>query len=110
MAKKRTYEYDFCNIPNNEEGKLFRELLNKFLNRDKYGRIDFKGQKLKEGKRWQDFSYGYPVSESETLRCYMRRKESDAEKFSKYWQEAFDMGKRQAQREMVENILTELEK
>ena len=109
MAQKKIHEYDFCNIPNNEEGKLFRKLLNKYINKDKYGRIDVKGQKLKPGRRWQDFRYGYPVKESETLRVYLRKKESDAERFSQYWQEAFNSGKRQAQREIVESVLTELE-
>ena len=109
MAQKKIHEYDFCNVPNTEEGRLFIKLLSKYRNKDKISRVDTKGQKLKDGESWNDYPYGYPVKASKTLRVYLRRKESDAERFTNYWQEAFNSGKRQAQREVVESILTELE-
>tara|TARA_S200002703_G_scaffold49500_1_gene42952 strand:- start:2514 stop:2867 length:354 start_codon:yes stop_codon:yes gene_type:complete len=74
MAQK-PYEYDFCNVPNTKEGKLFIKLLSKFRNKDKISRVDTKGQKLKDGKSWEDYPYGYPVKDSQTLRVYLRRTE-----------------------------------
>ena len=74
MAQK-PYNYDFFQIPNTAEGKEFIRLLKLFRNKDKYPRVDIKGQKLKDGLFSEDYPYGYPVKDSQTLRVYMRESE-----------------------------------
>jgi len=110
MAQK-PYKYDFCDIPNNEEGKLFRKLLNKYINKDKYHRIDTKGQKLKEGRRWQDFPYGYPVKESQTVRVYLRRNQDSKDRinYSTGFFQGREQGRKQALQDICSKILSELE-
>lgn len=118
MAQKKIHEYDFCNVPNTEEGKLFIKLLSKYRNKDKISRVDTKGQKLKPGRRWQDFSYGYPISESETLRVYLRRNESwtkvtDFEEnkinYSNGWFEGRERGRTEALQDVCSHVLSKLD-
>ena len=72
---QKPYNYDFCQIPNTAEGKEFIRLLKLFRNKDKYPRVDVKGQKLKDGLFAEDYPYGYPVKDSQTLRVYFREYE-----------------------------------
>ena len=74
MAQK-PYNYDFCQIPNTAEGKEFIRLLKLFRNKDKFPRVDVKGQKLKDGLSAENYPWGYPVKDSQTLRVYMRESE-----------------------------------
>ena len=74
MAQK-PYNYDFCNIPNDADGKEFIRLLKLFRNKDKFPRVDVKGQRLKDGLFAEAYPYGYPVKDSQTLRVYFREYE-----------------------------------
>ena len=67
-------KYKFCEIPNDEEGKLFIKQLRKYLNKGKYKAL-VKGQYLDTKKhRWQDHVYGAPIDCCTHLRVYITEK------------------------------------
>ncbi len=107
MAQK-PYNYDFCQIPNTAEGKEFIRLLKLFRNKDKYPRVDIKGQKLKDGLLSEDYPYGYPVKDSQTLRVYLRESEpkhSGRAYFNGYTR-GYDNGKKDAY-EIIRQLITD---
>ena len=67
--------YQFCKIPNNEEGKELIRLMRKFLNKDRYT-LRARGQfldpaKLESGESWRNFVAGQPINKSKYLRVYI---------------------------------------
>ena len=106
MAQK-PYNYDFCQIPNTAEGKEFIRLLKLFRNKDKYPRVDIKGQKLKDGLFAEDYPWGYPVKDSQTLRVYMRESEpthSDRKQSIHDFYDGYKKGYKDGRENAYENI------
>ena len=71
---KKNSRYQFCEIPNDDEGKAFVELLRKYLNRERYN-IRVKGQYL-DKKKYPDtyWSHGAPPDACTHLRVYIDEK------------------------------------
>jgi len=65
--------YQFSEIPNNEEGSEFINLLRKYLNKDRYT-ISRRGQHLKEGEDWRQHQYGQSIDKSSHIRVYIDQK------------------------------------
>ena len=69
-------KYQFCEIPNNEEGKAFIQQLRKYLNKGRY-KARVKGQYLDSKKHnWQDYTYGSTLETSTHMRVYLSEKEA----------------------------------
>ena len=67
-------KYDFCEIPNNAEGRDFIAKLREYLNKDSY-KMRVRGQHLKEELYGQGKAYhGQSIEDSTHLRVYLDRK------------------------------------
>lgn len=71
---KKNSRYQFCDIPNDDEGKAFVELLRTYLNRERYN-IKVKGQYL-DKKKYPDtyWGKGAPPHACTHLRVYIDEK------------------------------------
>ena len=71
---KKNSRYQFCEIPNDDEGKAFVKLLRKYLNRERYN-TRVKGQYL-DKKKYPDtyWSHGAPPDACTHLRVYVDEK------------------------------------
>ena len=73
---KKTSRYQFCDIPNTEEGEELIRLMRKFLNRDRYT-LRVKGQNLDKEKYPQNlWSHGSPRHACTHLRVYIDDKQN----------------------------------
>ena len=75
MSKKH-FGYMLSDIPNDEEGKAFVKKLKQHFNTDSYV-MTVKGQYLKDGLNWRQFTYGQPLKHSKCLRIYIKEKRVD---------------------------------
>ena len=76
MSKKTPPRYQFCEIPNDEEGHQLVALMRQYLNKDRYT-LRVRGQhrdhsRLRTGERFS--SYGQPINRSKCLRVYVDEK------------------------------------
>ena len=68
--------YQFCEIPNDEEGKFFIKQLRKYLNKGRY-KVRVRGQYLNSKKHnWQEHTYGSTLATSTHMRVYISEKEA----------------------------------
>ena len=68
--------YQFCEIPNDEEGKFFIKQLRKYLNKGRY-KVRVRGQYLNSKKhKWQEHTYGSTLATSTHMRVYISDKEA----------------------------------
>ena len=66
--------YQFCEIPNDEEGKFFIKQLRKYLNKGRY-KVRVRGQYLNSKKHnWQEHTYGSTLATSTHMRVYITYK------------------------------------
>ena len=71
---KANARYQFCEIPNTDEGKDFVRLLKKYLNKDAY-KATVKGHLLDSEKyNWRKFQFGTPIYAAKALRVYINVK------------------------------------
>ncbi len=61
--------YQFCEIPNNKDGWKFVNQLKEYANTERY-KVRVRGQHLKKGENWRQYSSGQPISKSTHLRIY----------------------------------------
>jgi hypothetical protein len=66
--------YQFTEVPNNDEGRAFVKQLKQYLNTEVYT-VRVRGQHLKDGLDWRDYQYGQPISCSKNLRIYINRRQ-----------------------------------
>jgi len=74
--QKQPPRYQFCEIPNDEEGHQLVALMRQYLNKDRYT-LRVRGQhrdhsRLRTGERFS--SYGQPINRSKCLRVYVDEK------------------------------------
>jgi hypothetical protein len=74
--QKQPPRYQFCEIPNDEEGHQLVALMRQYLNKDRYT-LRVRGQhrdhsRLGTGERFS--SYGQPIDRSKCLRVYVDEK------------------------------------
>jgi hypothetical protein len=62
--------YQFCEIPNNDEGREFVRLVKKYANSDRYD-VRVRGQHLRKGENWRLYQAGQPINKSTHLRIYL---------------------------------------
>tara|TARA_R100000808_G_C2141995_1_gene149793 strand:- start:1718 stop:1960 length:243 start_codon:yes stop_codon:yes gene_type:complete len=68
---KKKSKYQFCEIPNTDEGRELVRLMRKYLNKDVYN-MRVKGHLLDSDKYdWRHFTYGSPIYASKALRIYI---------------------------------------
>ena len=68
--------YQFCEIPNDDEGKAFVKQLKTYLNKGVY-KVRVRGQYLDTKKyRWEEYTYGAPLYASTHIRVYIEEKKS----------------------------------
>ena len=69
-------KYQFCEIPNDEEGKFFIKQLRKYLNKGRY-KVRVRGQYLNSKKHnWQEYTYGSTLATSTHMRVYISDNEA----------------------------------
>ena len=78
MAKNIPHRYQFCEIPNDDDGREFVRLLRKYANRKRYN-VSVKGQyldktKLDSDEDWRDYTRGQPINKSTHIRVYLHDK------------------------------------
>lgn len=62
--------YQFCEIPNTDEGRELVRLMRKYLNRDRY-ELRARGQHLRPGLNWREHQYGSGLKDSTHIRVYI---------------------------------------
>ena len=65
--------YQFTEVPNNDEGRAFVKQLKQYLNTEVYT-VRVRGQHLKDGLDWRNYQYGQPINCSKNLRIYINRR------------------------------------
>ena len=78
MNKRIPPRYQFCEIPNDDDGQEFVRLIRKYANRRRYN-VLVKGQyldKTKIGKDedWRNYTRGQPIHKSTHIRVYLHEK------------------------------------
>ena len=61
--------YQFCEAPNDDDGRDFVRLVRKYANKKRY-KVTVRGQHLREGENWREYIAGQPINKSTHLRIY----------------------------------------
>ena len=61
--------YQFCEVPNDDDGRDFVRLVRKYANKKRY-KVTVRGQHLREGENWREYIAGQPINKSTHLRIY----------------------------------------
>ena len=102
---QKTARYQFCEIPNNEEGQQLVKLMKKYLNKHRY-KIRVKGQYLDKEKHPDTYwSKGAPIESCTHIRVYIDEKPEIA---NRQWHEQVIYGLRHA-RVLIDTKLTQFE-